>query len=127
MDQAELQPLFQNTHIFVLASLQYNLDQWNETQGVVLQEAQASGCLVIATEVGGVPECVNHGKDARLVRPRSSRAIFEAMCFYIDNPDKWSSYPDAGLENVKNNFSADVIGQKVATILHNIAGNNCTS
>lgn len=111
--------LYESCHIYVLSSIERAVHI--ETQGVVLQEAQASGCLVIATRAGGVPECVNHDKDALLIRPGSSRAIYEAVRFYIENPDQWHAFLHSGLQNVKNNFSADVIGEKMSSILYKTA------
>ena len=90
---------------------------WVETQGVVLQEAQATGCIPIATRVGGIPECINHGVDGWLIRDRSHRAIAEAIEYFIDHPEQWPAYQEAGRQNVEENFSADVVGRRMQEIL----------
>ena len=111
----ELKRLYQVCHIFCLCSVDNAVHI--ETQGVVIQEAQASGCLVVATKVGGVPECLNDHEDGLLIKAKSSRAIFDAITFYQDNPGIWDSYLGKGRSNVENNFSADHIGKRMAEIL----------
>jgi glycosyltransferase involved in cell wall biosynthesis len=45
----------------------------------VLLEAMAAGVPVVATQVGGVPEIVNHNHSALLVAPHNPRAMAEAI------------------------------------------------
>ena len=111
----ELRPLYQDSHLFVLPSLGARQKRhWTETQGVVLQEAQASGCIPIATNVGGIPECVNDMKDAIIVKDRSSREIADAIIYFLKHPEEWSRFQENGRHNVEHNFSADVIGKRMA-------------
>lgn len=121
LEKKDLDKFYQKAHIFILPSLSNPIDQCVETQGVVLQEAQASGCIPIATRVGGIPECVNDKLDAILVKDRSSKAICEAVRYLFDRPEEWQSYQENGRRNVEQNFSADVIGKKMAAILRGIA------
>ena len=121
MQSNKLIGMYSRAHLFLLASLGGQEKEWNETQGVVLQEAQASGCIPIATRVGGIPECVNDKQDAILVKDRSSRAICEAVRYLLDRSDEWQSYQENGRRNVEQNFSADIIGKKMAGILRDIA------
>lgn len=112
----ELKQLYQQSHLFVLPSV-INPGGHIETQGVVLQEAQASGCIPIASNVGGIPECVNDGRDALLVKQKSSRDLVRKIEFLMMNPDRWNSFQQAGRFNVVENLSADVIGRKMAQLL----------
>lgn len=115
----EIRLLYQKCHLFILPSLgnRHNND-WVETQGVVLQEAQASGCIPIATKVGGIPECLNDKEDSILIKDRSSRAIFDAVKYLLNRPEEWDSYQKKGRLNVERNFSATVIGQRMSEIIH---------
>ena len=121
LEKNDLDKFYQKAHIFILPSLSNPIDQWVETQGVVLQEAQACGCIPVATRVGGIPECVNDKQDAILVKDRSSKAICEAVRYLLDRPEEWQSFQNNGRRNVELNFSADVIGKKMAGILRGIA------
>jgi len=51
-----------------------------------LLEAMAAGVPLVATAVGGVPEIVNHGETALLVKPGDARALAEAMGRLLKDP-----------------------------------------
>lgn len=67
------------TDIFVLSSL------W-EGMPLSLLEAMAAGCTAVATNVGGVPEVLNHGEVGALVPPEDPSALAMAVGAYLDNP-----------------------------------------
>lgn len=119
----ELSELYRSSHLFVLPSIT-SPGGHVETQGVVLQEAQASGCIPIASRVGGVPECINHQQDALLVRQKSSRSIVEAVQYFLARPDEWVDYQKAGRRNVEEYYSADGIGEQMASLLKEVASGN---
>lgn len=58
--------------IFILPSI-------SEALSNSLMEAMACGCAVVATDVGGNPELVQHGKTGLLVPPGDSEALASAM------------------------------------------------
>ena len=115
-DQA-LKALYHQAHLFVLPSLSSKNGSHEETQGVVLQEAQASGCLVIATNVGGIPECIHDHVDALLIKDRSSKELVSAIKFYLGHPGDWSKFQKKARENVEKNFSSDIVGLSMKNIL----------
>ena len=112
----DLMSLYQSSHIFVLTSITNSLHV--ETQSVVVQEAQASGCLVIATAVGGVPECVIDRKNALLVKPSSSRDLSNAIIELYDNVDNWDNIRKLAREHVETFFCSNVIGTKMSQHLN---------
>jgi colanic acid/amylovoran biosynthesis glycosyltransferase len=114
-----LKQLYRNCHLFVLPSISHH-GQTAETQGVVLQEAQSSGCIPIASRVGGIPECVHDNIDGRIVKQKSSREIAKAIIVLANTPEVWYQYQLAGRKNVEVNFSAERIGSKMASILLNV-------
>lgn len=110
--------MYHSCHLFVLASLSRRTrGQWMETQGVVLQEAQAAGCIPIATRVGGIPECIHHGRDGLLVKDRSHRAIVDAIEYMLEHREDWPSFQAQGRRNVEERFSAATVGARMAQIL----------
>lgn len=58
-----------------------------EGQGVVFIEAFAAGVCVVATNVGGIPEVVNHGYSGVLVPPRNPAALAAAMQRLLVDPE----------------------------------------
>ena len=114
----KLLELYHASHLLVLASVSHPGNrEHTETQGVVLQEAQASGCIPIATRVGGIPECIHHGQDGLLVEDRSHRALAEAIEYMLEHRDEWPSFQAQGRQNVEDRFSADAVGARMARIL----------
>ena len=51
----------------------------DETFGITIVEAFALKKMVIASDVGGIPELVHHGRTGLLVPPRDSRALADAI------------------------------------------------
>lgn len=123
LDLVALRELYASCHLFVLTSLTgTGASPWIETQGVVLQEAQASGCIPIATRTGGIPECITDGLDGLLVEERSHRAIADAIRHLLAHPERWAELQHNGRRTVEERFSADVIGRRMAAILEELAG-----
>jgi glycosyltransferase involved in cell wall biosynthesis len=64
--------LYRRSDIYIHSSL---TEGWPQT----LLEAMASGTPIVATAVGGIPHAVAHGQNGLLIRPKSSRAICQAI------------------------------------------------
>lgn len=63
---------YKQAHIFLLPSV-------IKTQGVVLQEAQATGLPVIATKTGGSSECIEDKVTSFLISPEDLNNIVEKV------------------------------------------------
>ena len=120
LSDAELRGLYQRAHVFVLASVKSRDRFHEETQGVVLQEAQASGLITIATATGGIPECIDDGVSGFLVADRSAQAIADALEHVLVHPQQWSAWQQAGREWVEQRFSVEVIGQQTWQIYQSL-------
>lgn len=110
--RAQLLEEYRNAHVFILPSLRDLEGKHEETQGVVIQEAQASGKIVIATRVGGVPECVEEGVSAFLVEDRSADAFEKAILEILHHPEKWQDWQKKAREWVETRYDINVIGEK---------------
>lgn len=115
----EVRSHFKSSHIFILASI-HAPGTFVETQGVVLQEAQAMGCIPVATRTGGVPEVINHLKDGLLIDQQSSREIFRSVRWLVENPTQWNNFQLLGRKNVEDKFSSVVIGRQMAEIIKSV-------
>ncbi|PWJ55120.1 Glycosyltransferase involved in cell wall bisynthesis [Quadrisphaera granulorum] len=55
-------------------------------------EARGSGCALIGTTVGGVPEVLEHGKAGQLVPPRDPAALAQAMRRLMADPAELAAW-----------------------------------
>jgi glycosyltransferase involved in cell wall biosynthesis len=86
--------------VCVVASLKETLSQ-------VILEAMAAGVAVVATKVGGIPECVVPGETGLLVPPRDSDALADALIDLLGDSARRRALGEAGRHRVRDHFSAD--------------------
>jgi len=96
-DVANIYPLLD---LFVLPS-------YTEGISLTLLEAASCGLPVVATEVGGNPEIVLHGRTGLLVPARDAAALAEAIRQVCADPEAARSMGRAGRERVVREFSLD--------------------
>jgi len=121
VDDDGLRREYQEAHLFLFPSLRDLKGKHEETQGVALQEAQASGCIAIATRTGGIPECVDESH-ARLVTDRDADALAEAILDVMARPERWPEWQAAGRRWVEDRYSVDVIGRRLAELYLTVLG-----
>ncbi len=117
--EEQLLAVYRESDIFILSSI-ISEDGWQETQGVVVQEAQAAGCLVVATRTGGIPECIKDGSTGFLVEQKSSEAIAHKIKWLASNISMWMSWKRAARMHVELNYDIEKIGQKMMNIYREI-------
>ncbi len=116
LNDEELHQQYAQANIFILPSIRDLEGVHEETQGVVIQEAQASGVIVIATRTGGIPECVIDEENAFLVSDRSSDEIAEKVKYIIESPEKWPDWQLKARKHVEENFAIEVLADKLNVI-----------
>ncbi len=79
----------------------------DEPLGMVALEAMAVGLPVVASDVGGIPECVTDGVTGTLVRPADSRALADAVVGLLGDTARCRRYGVAARQRVQNEFSAE--------------------
>ncbi len=73
----------------------------SEALGNVFLEAQASGCAVVATNVGGIPEIVKEGETGLLVAPNDSESAAAAMDLLMSNPSLKETLQKNGIQHAQ--------------------------
>jgi glycosyltransferase involved in cell wall biosynthesis len=81
--------------IFALPSL-------NEGMGRVLVEAMALGKPIVASNAGGIPDLVTHGKNGFLVPPKDPRELANYIQILIEDEEKRAKMGEAGKEMAEN-------------------------
>lgn len=106
-------------HLFTLPSVTAS-DGDREGQGLVLQEAQACGLPVVATDHNGFPNGVRDGASAVLVPERDVDALADAMRTLIQNDDAWEEMGRAGRTFVEREYDIDVLNDRLVEIYRSL-------
>lgn len=106
--QDQLQNYLESADILIVSSFM-------EGVPVVLMEAMAKGVAVIATNVGGISELVEHLVNGYLVLPSSPTQIANAIQA-VANPKLRHRLTLQGRRKVESEFNAHVVAQEVADL-----------
>ncbi|MCH7782524.1 glycosyltransferase family 4 protein, partial [candidate division KSB1 bacterium] len=91
--------IFSTIDLFLMPS-----QRIGESCPMVILEAMAAGVPVIATEVGGIPEIVEHGVTGYLIPPKDPQAIADAVEHVINNPEEVKKIVENARRTVKERF-----------------------
>lgn len=89
-----------------------------ETFGLVVIEAQSLRIPVIASDSGGVPEIITHGKDGLLVTPHDVDALADAVTNLYNNSALRSEIARTGQKMVEERFRLERHMEKLETYLN---------
>ncbi len=98
----------------VLASIE-------ESFPLAILEAMSVGLPVVATAVGGVPECVRHGETGILVPPADSEALAAALLDLLCDPARRRRFGEAGRRRVLEQFSLESQVARIEAALSSVA------
>lgn len=101
--------LYRRVDLFVLSSRSEGLP-------VVLLEAMATGLPVVATRVGGVPECVGDGETGLLVPPGDPEALAGALRRLLVDPERRARLGRAARERVLARYDREVHLNRLAQV-----------
>ena len=92
-----------------------------EPFGLVLIEAMAAGCPVVASRAGGPEEIVEDGVSGLLVAPGDADGFAEQICRLIASPDERTRIATAGRQRVSDRYSSARFAAELARI-YDLAG-----
>jgi glycosyltransferase involved in cell wall biosynthesis len=105
----KLPKLYQAADIFAFSTFYENLP-------FAVLEALSSGLPVVTTQVGGIPEMINNGKDGFLVEPANSKELADRILYYLEHPAAASEMALLARKNMENHFDWRLIVKKVLKI-----------
>jgi len=112
---ADIPAFLQALDIFILPS------RW-EGLGVVLLEAMANGCPIVASRVGGIPEVVEDGRTGRLVPPDDPVALATTVLELARDRTQRRRLADAGRSAFERRFTASRMAEETAAVYEGVMG-----
>jgi sugar transferase (PEP-CTERM/EpsH1 system associated) len=112
-ERDDIPEMLQGLDLFLLPSLREGISN-------TILEAMATGLPVIATNVGGNPELVEHGKTGMLVPPADPVAMAEAIQEYLRAPNKLAEHGQAGRNRVEAEFSIESMVNGYMTVYESV-------
>ena len=108
---------FRKASVFVLPT-------FNDSFGMVVLEAMASGLPVVSTPVGAIPMMVHEGKNGYLVQPGDQEALAEKLLSLLDNPSTAEAFGKRGRALSLHGFDwgvkATQTNELLTAVLHDI-------
>jgi alpha-maltose-1-phosphate synthase len=106
---AEIVEAYRRARVAVLPSVhdsEYTRDQRKaELLGLVLLEAMACGTPVVCSDVGGMPEIVDHGTTGWVVPPNDVAALRERIQQLLEDEGLWATMSSAATAHVEQRFT----------------------
>ncbi|MGA0597326.1 glycosyltransferase family 4 protein [Enterovirga sp. CN4-39] len=99
----------------------------NEAYGMVLLEAQANGCPVVAGCFGGVPDVVVDGATGLLAEPGNAAALAEGVASLLADPARRATMGEAARRFVREERSLDRAARILGDALHPLIGTEAAS
>jgi glycosyltransferase involved in cell wall biosynthesis len=126
VSQAQLRELFEHSHIFLHPS-ERGADGNQEGVPNSMLEAMASGLAVFATEHGGIPEAIEHGKSGILVKEGDHEALAHTLLEAAMNHEALSTIARNGGEAVRQKFEQAAQTRKLEDYYFEAMGSSETS
>ncbi len=100
--------------IFVLAS-------HSDPGPLVIAEARNAGCAIVASNVDGIPEMLDHGEAGILVPPAEPELLAAALTKLLSDPEEIRRFSCRAKANIER-FTVDRVCREIDVIYERIAG-----
>ena len=122
LSDSELHELYRTAAVFALPTrARVGAGAAGEGFGLVFVEAAAAGLPVVAGRSGAVPEVVEDAETGLLVDPTDPDAVAEAIGTLLDDPKLRARMARAARARVKERFTFEAFGDRVAELLGGLA------
>ena len=105
----KLPRLYQAADIFAFSTFYENLP-------FAVLEALSTGLPVVTTNVGGIPEMIESGRNGFLVEPFNSKELADRILYYLEHPAAASEMALLARKTIENQFDWRLIVKKVVKV-----------
>jgi glycosyltransferase involved in cell wall biosynthesis len=106
---SKLPKLYQAADVFAFSTFYENLP-------FAVLEALSSGLPVVTTNVGGIPEMIESGRNGFLVQPFNARELWERILYYLEHPAAASEMAFLARKTILERFDWRLIVKKVLKV-----------
>jgi glycosyltransferase involved in cell wall biosynthesis len=96
-----------------------------EGLGLSILEAMSMEIPVVASGVGGIYTLIKHEANGLLVSPMDEQALSESIIKIMSNPDMARSMGKASREKILQNFTIDIMRDKVIGVYETVSHPSC--
>jgi glycosyltransferase involved in cell wall biosynthesis len=116
----ELPAYYHAADVFVGPSI---VAEGGDTDGVPVSfmEAMASGCPVVASDVGGIGDLVKDNETGLLVPQKDPRALALAICRVLADETLRARLRKGGLAHIQENYTQTAISRRYTDLLEGVA------
>jgi glycosyltransferase involved in cell wall biosynthesis len=111
----KLPRLYQAADVFAFSTFYENLP-------FAVLEALSTGLPVVTTNVGGIPEMIDDGKNGFLVQPFDSPELSDRILYYLEHPDATSEMAIMARKVIEERFDWRLIVKKVLAVYDEALG-----
>jgi colanic acid/amylovoran biosynthesis glycosyltransferase len=111
----QLSRLYHESHLLVLPSIRTARGD-QETQGLVVQEAQATGMPVVVSDVGGVREGILVGQSGVSFASGNVEALADCIAELAARPESWPEMGRRGRALVERAYSLTALNQQLLAL-----------
>ncbi len=116
LPNSELPAYFATADIFIGPSIKAAGGD-TEGFGLTFVEAGMSGCIVIGTDVGGIPDIIQNGETGFLVNEKESKALAASLCSILKQLDNHADIKTSARQKMISKFDWQVITARYLKIL----------
>lgn len=107
--------MYENIDIVVNATS----EAYAEPLGTTIIEGMAFGKIVVASNVGGTPEIINHEIDGFLYKPDNIKALTDTLKYIFDNLNKIDYIRENAIDKVRSKFQIEKMVTRYNYLLEN--------
>ena len=109
--------------LYAISDLKLLLSQ-QESFGLVLLEAMACGVPCIGTNVGGIPEVIEHGVDGYIVELGDTEAVAAYATHLLQDEEQLLGFREAAIRAVSEKFHSSKIVEQYENLYEKVAERN---
>jgi len=118
--QDRIRQHYERANVMVLCSFMEGLP-------VVLMEAMAMQLAVVASQVAGIPEMIEHGRNGLLITPGSLHSLCDALRRLAAHPNQRDDLARAGRTTIEQRYTIQQTGRQMLECFQCFAAVNCST